>query len=397
MKTPNEKLFRYQLAIAAIMKCEAPYLKEWLDYHLLAGVEHFYIYDNESPDNQAEIVQPYVEAGLVDYFPLRGRAMQYVAYNDALNRFRFQCRYMAFIDGDEFLLPRTNQSVVEVVDEILSTQKNAAGLVVFWQHFGSNGQETANYSRGVLERFTRRAPTNWKTDGAGNNGYKNICNPRLVSYIPNCHYLKFFHKLHAINELGNAIFGKTIYDLSVTRIALNHYFCKSQGEFLARAQRGAAMFPTGAKYTLTHFRHYDINAVEDDTILKYRDTRAESYQPPDNPREKISATTADALSGDCSFETLLVCLDNGLYLNSAEIVEQALNAIRALLEGEPSELDIRLFLKALPMILRQSDTFIDPAVKLIPDVMELAHVRGDWADYNFLNATRELLLSIKRR
>ena len=100
--------------------------------------------------------------------------------------------------------------------------------------------------------------------------------------------------------------------------------------------------------------------------------------------EEIEAATADTLNGDCSLEALLVCFDNGLYLNSADTIKQALAAILTILEREPSELDIRLFLKALPIILSasQSDVFIDIAAKLIPKVMELAHIRGDWADYN---------------
>ncbi len=102
----DKNLFLHDLAIVAIMKNEAPYLKEWLDYHLPAGVDHFYIYDNDSPDNQAEIAKPYVEAGLVDYFPAPGKMMQMVVYNDAVKQFRFQCRYMAFIDGDEFIYPK---------------------------------------------------------------------------------------------------------------------------------------------------------------------------------------------------------------------------------------------------------------------------------------------------
>ena len=101
----DKNLFLHDLAVVAIMKSEAPYLKEWLDYHLLAGVDHFYIYDNDSPDNQAEIVAPYVEAGLVDYFRAPGKAMQMRVYNDAVKRFKFQCRYIAFIDGDEFIYP----------------------------------------------------------------------------------------------------------------------------------------------------------------------------------------------------------------------------------------------------------------------------------------------------
>ena len=54
----DKHLFLYDLAIVAIMKNEAPYVKEWLDYYLAAGVNHFYIYDNESPDNMKDVLQP---------------------------------------------------------------------------------------------------------------------------------------------------------------------------------------------------------------------------------------------------------------------------------------------------------------------------------------------------
>ena len=102
----DKDLFLHDLSVVAIMKCEGPYLKEWLDYHLLAGVDHFYLYDNESPDNQAEVAAPYVAAGLVDYIPYPGQLKQKPAYNDAIKNFKFQSRYMAFIDGDEFIFPK---------------------------------------------------------------------------------------------------------------------------------------------------------------------------------------------------------------------------------------------------------------------------------------------------
>ncbi len=105
----DKNLFLHDLSIVAILKCEGPYLKEWLDYHLLAGVDHFYIYDNESPDNQAEVAAPYVKAGLVDYIPAPGKVMQMAVYNNAVNRFKFQSRYLTFIDGDEFIYPKVER------------------------------------------------------------------------------------------------------------------------------------------------------------------------------------------------------------------------------------------------------------------------------------------------
>lgn len=105
----DKNLFLHDLSIVAIMKCEGPYLKEWLDYHLMAGVDHFYLYDNDSPDNQAEVAKPYVEAGLVTYIYFPGNCKQVISYNDAVKNFKFQSRYMASIDGDEFVYPKIDK------------------------------------------------------------------------------------------------------------------------------------------------------------------------------------------------------------------------------------------------------------------------------------------------
>ena len=60
----DKNLFLYDLAVVAIFKDEGKYLKEWLDYHLLAGVEHFYLYNNDSSDDYQEVLAPYVKANL---------------------------------------------------------------------------------------------------------------------------------------------------------------------------------------------------------------------------------------------------------------------------------------------------------------------------------------------
>ena len=38
------------------MKNEGPYLKEWLKFHLMTGVEHFNLYDSNSDDETIKIM-----------------------------------------------------------------------------------------------------------------------------------------------------------------------------------------------------------------------------------------------------------------------------------------------------------------------------------------------------
>ena len=42
--TVQEK--KHKVSICAIFKDEEEFLKEWLEFHLLVGIEHFYMYNN---------------------------------------------------------------------------------------------------------------------------------------------------------------------------------------------------------------------------------------------------------------------------------------------------------------------------------------------------------------
>ena len=99
---------REGLAFVLIAKNEAPYIKEWLDFHIKQGVNHFIIYDNESTDNFHEILAPYIASGVVTYHTINGIMRQRDAYNMAVNDYAYRFKYMGFIDADEFVFVRNN-------------------------------------------------------------------------------------------------------------------------------------------------------------------------------------------------------------------------------------------------------------------------------------------------
>lgn len=373
----DKDLFLHDLAVVAILKCEGSYLKEWLDYHLLAGVDHFYLYDNESPDNQAEVAKPYIEAGLVDYFSFPGQRKQMPAYNDALRNFYFQCRYMAIIDGDEFIFPKANRSIVEVLDEVFSRDKKVAGLAINWHVFGSNRQDKADYTRGVLERFTRRAHNDYcfpmKGELIGGNPHvKSIFNPRRVTGVHNPHYASYFESLNAVNSNGDIVesfFNKPVLD---DKIIINHYFTKSREEFELKVQRGKA--DGYGTYNAKNFKHNYIE-IFDDSILTYRDARAKIYQPPDNSHviERLLNAVERNLSPTLSantppefyknkFETFLTCRAVSEYIKDkiaddkyAERLEElSCKAIVKALDISPSVADKRIFMREFPILANVS-------------------------------------------
>lgn len=62
------------LSLAAIIKNEAPYIREWVCFYYLNGVEKFYLYDNESEDNLREVLSDFVSAGIVEIINCPGKA-----------------------------------------------------------------------------------------------------------------------------------------------------------------------------------------------------------------------------------------------------------------------------------------------------------------------------------
>ena len=54
------------LSICAIYRWEGPYLREWVAFHRLMGVERFFLYDNDSDDEHREALGPYLEDGTVE-------------------------------------------------------------------------------------------------------------------------------------------------------------------------------------------------------------------------------------------------------------------------------------------------------------------------------------------
>jgi hypothetical protein len=63
---PDKEGREFYLSVGAVFRDEDDFLAEWLEFHLCAGVEHFFLYNHFSAtDKHEEILRPYISAGLV--------------------------------------------------------------------------------------------------------------------------------------------------------------------------------------------------------------------------------------------------------------------------------------------------------------------------------------------
>lgn len=262
--------YKSKLSFVAIVKNEGPYIVEWIEFHRRVGVNKFYIYDNESLDNLQELLKSYIKSGIVVYQYWPGKNMQNIVYTDAIKKYKNESKYMGFIDIDEFVVPHREEYLSDIVDDILSKNKCAAGLAINWRMFGSNGYEKKPKGL-VIENYKYRA----EDDFDANKHIKTICNPRKVMVFENPHYPVYNKGYYSIDEDGSMIKGPFNAYGKCKRIQINHYFTKSKIEYILKALRGKA--DCRSLRGMDDFVKHNQDTVYDGLIDKYIPSIKQSY------------------------------------------------------------------------------------------------------------------------
>lgn len=174
----------HELAIVTMFRNEAPYLKEWIEYHRMVGVEHFWLFNNESTDNWEDILKPYMDEGVVEviYKPLDYGGLhipgayvttQLSAFKDGLVLAKENTKWVALIDIDEFLLPMKDKTVTQCLQNHFT---EAAGVFVTWRNFGTGGIYVP-VGTPLLFKLTACSMKSHSNNAIG----KSIVRPNLVS------------------------------------------------------------------------------------------------------------------------------------------------------------------------------------------------------------------------
>lgn len=259
--------FTHEVGIVSISKNEGPYIIEWIEFHRLVGVTKFYFYDNESEDNTAQLLEPYIKAGIVEYTLIKGKAQQLIAYNDAIKKHKNECKWMAFIDMDEYIIPVDHSKTIgQVANELIYRYKlGAAGIGVNWAIYGTSG--IRQRPKGLItENYLYRAENNYYL----NIHIKTICNPRLVIDYISPHYPFYKRGAYSIKEAyGTRLYGWGANNIIYKNLRINHYYTKSEEEYIAKRARGLG--DRIGIYDDNHFNKYNKNDIKDDIMSYYID------------------------------------------------------------------------------------------------------------------------------
>jgi hypothetical protein len=122
---------KHYLSICALFKDEAKFLREWIEFHRIVGVDHFYLYNNGSGDNYREVLMPYIREGIVTLgqWPdrIKDREEEENGFNWALTTQisayeyttllrKLETKWLVFVDVNEFLVPTEEVNLRQILD-----------------------------------------------------------------------------------------------------------------------------------------------------------------------------------------------------------------------------------------------------------------------------------------
>lgn len=261
------------LACVTILKDEAPYLDEWIEFHVLMGFDHFYIYDNGSTDGTLEVLDKYHKRGVVTVIPWCNFSQalhpQKAANAHAIANFCAPYRWVAFFDVDEFLFSPTSETLLEALENI----GDRICVSIPWQNFGPNGHNSKPDGL-VIENYTEKGAFPPVPEQRSLLRYKTILDPtKVLAAGTHCfHFIDVGPML--MNECGEAMQQHQFEDINFAvseHFQLNHYFTRSEQELEKKRQKGRVS-SKGAKVTDfvdNRLTQYNISTCEDRKILRF--------------------------------------------------------------------------------------------------------------------------------
>lgn len=264
----NDK--KYMVALCLIFYNEGNYLKEWIEYHKIIGIDHFYLYNNQSTDNYRDVLQPYIDSGLVDVVLWKDKPGQMTAYIDCARRYGKEAEWIGFIDADEFIVPVEHNNI----KDFLVKFRYRGSVLINWKCFGYSGKLDRNTDGLVTEDFTQ-------TTGKYNQLGKCFWNTSFTYRDHAPEDMMQIHWLRTIGKKGKSIPMVNCFDIvcdeeyqfaskDVFPIQINHYMHKSYREYCERKKRGRAT-TTGKSYRNIYQFYQDECTIDytDKHIFKY--------------------------------------------------------------------------------------------------------------------------------
>lgn len=261
------------------VKNEAPYLLEWVAYHLMIGFDRFLVYSNDCADGSDALLDVLAAQGWLcherntDYAK---KGVQWTALERARTHpFTQDAAWVLCADIDEFVNIKVGDGTLDALFEALP---QADAITLTWRLFGNSGLIEAEDNL-VLRRFTQAAPfpiaaplsaSHFKTlyRNTGAYGKLGVHRPGTLLRDP--------QDLVWVNGAGQRLPPQFASDGIVTyghmagkkMVCLNHYSVKSATEFVVKSTRGLPN-RSDKQIDLIYWLDRNFNSLKDLSIQRH--------------------------------------------------------------------------------------------------------------------------------
>jgi len=153
-----------KISIISQFRDEAKYLKEWVEFHLLVGVDDFYLTNHLSVDNYLEVLQPYIDKGIVKITDLlidvdtkengfiNEELLVYHSMPIVNNNIKkSDSDWIIYLNVDEFLYPTKENNIKDVINKF---ESNVGQIGVNWRLMGNSNYRLKDDEL-IIEKLTK--------------------------------------------------------------------------------------------------------------------------------------------------------------------------------------------------------------------------------------------------
>lgn len=276
------------LSLGAVIRDQEHYVREWLSFHHLVGVERFVLVLHKCADWTEERIRelPFAKNIHIHRIVNDEQFVQLGTYQWIMQTYGPFTRWLMFIDSDEFLFGTRENDL----KPLLVHYEQEGGVLAHWQEFGSSNHVVQPEGLSI-EAFTKRAPDNYGAHYSFKMLIQPACFQRFLS--PHLALTNPMIVTEDYREAGaNWIWiGDRKPTWGVFRT--NHYHTRSMQDWIERYKRGQCNDPGSDEIYGSHvFKLRDHEEVDEACILRFARPlrnlmKIPDRKPPDrrNPEE----------------------------------------------------------------------------------------------------------------